>query len=462
MTASTATPNSAVAKTGEREIVASRVFDAPRELVWKLWTEPEHIAQWWGPNGFTNTIHTMDVRPGGVWDFIMHGPDGTDYKNVIIYREVERPKRLVYEHGPGPIFDVVVDFDAEGDKTRITLSMIFETVEQRDKTIKAVGAVDGLNQTLGHLEEQLAKLSRSAVVITRDFDSPRAVVFDAWIDPKHVQNWWGPRGFTNPRCEWDATPGGNVRVDMRGPDGTVYPMTGEFHEVAAPERIVFTTRAFDGLLEVLNTITFADNGGRTKLTLRAVVTKSSPEIAGALAGMREGWTQSFDKLADEAGLVIKRVFDAPRELVFKAWTEPERLAQWWGPKGFKMKKVSVDLRPGGVFHYGMTSPDGHEMWGRFVYREITPPERLVFVNSFSDENAGITRAPFLDNTWPLEVLNVLTFTEQDGKTLMTMRGGPINANDAERKAFDGFHPSMQAGFAGTFAQLDDYLAKVRS
>src|SRR5437899_7660320 len=96
--------------------------------------------------------------------------------------------------------------------------------------------------------------------------------------------------------------------------------------------------------------------------------------------------------AESAGLelLVTRTFDAPRELVFKAWTEPERLAQWWGPKGFTMKKVSVDLRPGGVFHYGMTSPDGHEMWGRFVYREITPPERLIFVNSFSDEDAGIT------------------------------------------------------------------------
>src|SRR5437016_4897301 len=231
MTASTATENSAVAKAGEREIVASRVFDAPRELVWKLWTEPEHIAQWWGPNGFTNTIHSMDVRPGGVWDFVMHGPDGTDYKNVIVYREVVRPKRLVYEHGPGPVFDVTVDFDAVGDKTRVTMSLIFESVEQRDRTIKAVGALDGLNQTLGRLEEQLAKTSESAVVITRDFDSPREVVFDAWIDPKHVQQWWGPHGFTNPRCEWDAQPGGNVRVDMRGPDGTVYPMTGQFHEV---------------------------------------------------------------------------------------------------------------------------------------------------------------------------------------------------------------------------------------
>jgi uncharacterized protein YndB with AHSA1/START domain len=100
---------------------------------------------------------------------------------------------------------------------------------------------------------------------------------------------------------------------------------------------------------------------------------------------------------------ILRVFDAPRDLVWKAFTKRERLAQWWGPKGFKILVSKLDLRPGGIFHYCMQSPDGQEMWGRFVYREIVAPERIVHINSFSDDKGGITRAPF-SSTWPLEVL----------------------------------------------------------
>src|SRR5262249_12034381 len=132
--------------------------------------------------------------------------------------------------------------------------------------------------------------------------------------------------------------------------------------------------------------------------------------------------------------VITRTFDAPREMVWKAWTEQERLAKWWGPKGCTFLSGTLDLRPGGVFHYGMRSPDRKERWGKFVYREIVPQERLVFVVSFSDKNGGTLRHP-LSATWPLEVLNTLTLTEQDGQTTLTMRGVPVNATEEERKTF---------------------------
>lgn len=156
--------------------------------------------------------------------------------------------------------------------------------------------------------------------------------------------------------------------------------------------------------------------------------------------------------------VITRVFEAPRELVWKAWSEPERLTQWWGPKGFNIQVHQLELRPGGLFHYSMQIPNGGTMWGWFVYREIVAPERLVFVNAFSDEEGGITRAPF-SQTWPLEILNTVTFDEQDGKTTLTLRGGPINATEEERKTFQDGHASMQQGFGGTFDQLAAYLAK---
>jgi uncharacterized protein YndB with AHSA1/START domain len=163
-------------------------------------------------------------------------------------------------------------------------------------------------------------------------------------------------------------------------------------------------------------------------------------------------------MAEKNELVITRVFDAPRGLVFKAWAEAERLVQWWGPKGFDVKVSQLDFRPGGIFHYGISLPDGNEMWGKFVYHEITEPERIVFVSSFSDKDGGITRAPF-SQAWPLEVLNELTLTERDGKTTLTLRGGPINATDEEYKTFESAFGSMQQGFGGTFDQLDEYLAK---
>lgn len=158
--------------------------------------------------------------------------------------------------------------------------------------------------------------------------------------------------------------------------------------------------------------------------------------------------------------VITRVFDAPRNLVWKAWTEAECLAQWWGPKGCKIRVVKLDVRPGGVFHYAMQFNTGRDMWGRFVYREIAAPERLVFVNSFSDPDGGITRAPFSQiPTWPLEVLNNLTLTEQGGKTTLTLRGSPINATQEEVETYARMFDSMRQGFTGTFDQLADHLAK---
>jgi uncharacterized protein YndB with AHSA1/START domain len=168
---------------------------------------------------------------------------------------------------------------------------------------------------------------------------------------------------------------------------------------------------------------------------------------------------SENNTANQKELVFIRTFNAPRELVFKAWTEPEHLMHWWGPKGMALGVASLDLRPGGVFHYSMKSPEGFEMWGKFVYGEITPPEKLVFTNSFSDAEGNTTRA-FFSPVFPLEILNILTFEEQDGKTLLTMRGGPVNPTDEEAAFFASMRESMEQGFGGTFSQLDEYLAKL--
>ncbi len=154
---------------------------------------------------------------------------------------------------------------------------------------------------------------------------------------------------------------------------------------------------------------------------------------------------------------ISRTFDAPRDVVYKAWADQAALAQWWGPKGMTIDVKTLEFKPGGMFHYQLTNPMGQEMWGIFHYRAMTAPDTIIFVNSFSDPAGTITRAPF-SSSWPLEVLNHVTFAEQDGKTTVTLHGGPLNANSDELATFKMMHPSMKIGFGGTLDQLAAYLA----
>ena len=141
------------------------------------------------------------------------------------------------------------------------------------------------------------------IVITRVLDAPREVVFQAWTDAERLKQWWGPDGFTNPVCELDPRPGGAIRIDMRAPDGVIYPMTGVVQEIVAPERLVFTSQAMDEagnpLLEALHTVTFVEQGGQTKQTLRTKVTKTIGEGAKYIPDMEPGWNQSLDRLAEE-------------------------------------------------------------------------------------------------------------------------------------------------------------------
>ena len=159
--------------------------------------------------------------------------------------------------------------------------------------------------------------------------------------------------------------------------------------------------------------------------------------------------------------IISRVFDAPRELVWKCLTDPEHLKNWWGPKEFVVFHSRMELRPGGTYHYGMKGPDGTPIWGKMAYREISPPERLVFINSFSDEAGGTTRHP-LHMSWPLQMMSVFTFEEQPGgKTKFTVRWTPHEASPEERKTFDDGHDSMRQGWGGTLDKLGGYLATAK-
>lgn len=154
--------------------------------------------------------------------------------------------------------------------------------------------------------------------------------------------------------------------------------------------------------------------------------------------------------------VIERVFNAPRALVWKAFTEKEHLKHWWGPVGFKLEVLTLDVKPGGVFHFAMKASDGSEMFGRFDYLEINAPERIVFTNAFADKKGNLARAPF-DGEWPVKILNTWTFTENNGKTTLLLRCDPVEPAQDQMRSFINEFAGMNQGFGGTFDQLDEYL-----
>ena len=145
--------------TSERELLLTRVLNAPIELVWEVWTNPEHIAKWWGPNGFTNTITKMEIKDGGEWDLIMHGPDGTDYKNKSIFQEIIPFKKIVYQHVTAPKFITTIEFEDRGKQTFLKWHMLFESKEQFIQVVKTFKADEGLKQNIEKLERFLAEFA---------------------------------------------------------------------------------------------------------------------------------------------------------------------------------------------------------------------------------------------------------------------------------------------------------------
>jgi len=178
---------------------------------------------------------------------------------------------------------------------------VFATAAQREHVVTQYHAIEGANQTLARLAERLAARGHE-VFMTRILDASAEVVFRAWTDPEQLKQWWGPRGFTNPVCEFDARPGGAIRIHMRAPDGVVYPMTGVVLEIVEPKRLVFTSYALDkegnAMFESLNTVTFAPHEGKTSLTLHAKVQTTTEQGLPYLKGMEVGWKLTLDRLEE--------------------------------------------------------------------------------------------------------------------------------------------------------------------
>ncbi len=292
--------------TSDREIVISRVFDAPRERVFEAWTHPDHIAKWWGPRGFRTTTESFEFRPGGAWCHTMVGPDGTRYLNRLVYDEITQPERIVYSHHGGidgviAQFQATIAFTARGEKTELTMRQVYRSARERDAVIEKYGAVEGGKQTLARLEEHLAEEALAAAAtstlkleLSRVFNAPRETVFEAWSKPEHLSSWFAPRPLTVPRCELDFRAGGAFRLVMRSPDGMEFPMEATFREVVAPEKIVFAG-VIHGGNAVVTTLTFAEEGKDGKQT-RLDVVQTFAFASDATRGARQGWTLTLEQL----------------------------------------------------------------------------------------------------------------------------------------------------------------------
>ncbi len=292
-----------------RTLVTTRMFDAPRDLVFEAWTHPNHLSHWWGPTGFSITTRGFDFRPGGSWLLVMHGPDGRDFQNHITFDEIVPPECIAFHHNAEGSEQVhhwtFVTFEDTGGKTRLTMRLLFSSLEEKERVVREYGAAEGLKQTVGRLADYVAEWGKGGglektVSLSRVFAAPRALVFEAFTDAKHLAEWWGPKGFTNPVCEIDLRPGGAMLIHMKM-EGTEFshPMTGTVLEVVPQERFVFMAVPRDAngaaLAEVQTTVTFRDEGKATRVTVEAHGKGLQPIARMMFAGMEEGWSQSLDK-----------------------------------------------------------------------------------------------------------------------------------------------------------------------
>ena len=299
-----------------------------------------------------------------------------------------------------------------------------------------------------------------AVVIERTYNAPVARVWKALTDVEEMRQWYFDLKEFTPEVGFEF----EFVVEH---EGMKYHHLCKVTEVIPQKKIAYTWRYKGEPGDSLVTFELSADGNKTKLRLTHEGLETFPKTpAYARKNFEAGWTGIGTELeqfleGQDRQFVISRTFDAPRDLMWKIWTERDHLAKWFGPKGVTIVSAKNDLRVGGVFHYGMKTADGKMMWGKWIYREIVPPQRLVFIVSFSDEQGGVARHP-LNAEWPLETLSTVTFAEQDGKTEVTVRWTPHNATESERKTFETNREGMKQGWGGTFDRLAEYLEERKS
>lgn len=302
------------------------------------------------------------------------------------------------------------------------------------------------------------------LTLTRTFNLPLKQVWKAWTDPQQLSQWWGPKGFTNPRCDWDVKRGGAIYIEMKAPDGTIYPMDGKFVEVEELKTIAFKTSALDNdgkpIFQVHNTITFAERDGKTDITLKAVASYTKPEATQYLDGMKEGWSQSLDKLAALLGdgkalkLIVTaeqgkhefsytRMLDAPVKLVFEAFTEPQHIINWWGPRYLMNTVEKMDAKTGGSWRIIQRDPKGKVHAFHGVHHEVTPT-RIVRTFEYEGMPGHVA-------------LETVTFEELGNKTRIKAQSVFQSVEDRDGMISAGAESGMNEGME----RLDELLEKMK-
>ncbi len=315
------------------------------------------------------------------------------------------------------------------------------------------------------------KEHKEEIIVKRIFDAPREIVWKAWTDPELTKRWWGPKNFTAPVSRIDLRVGGKYLNCMRGPDGKDYWSTGIYREILPPQRLVMTDSFADekgnmvpasyyGMtgewpLELLVTMTLEEAGGKTKMTLRHEGIPS-----GLMRELTEtGWSESFDKLAEsivegertriiaERGkqeVVITRIFDAPRNLLFKAHTDRDLIPQWWGPERLKTTIDKLDVKPGGLWRFVQRDAAGNTYAFRGVYHEVSPG-RIVGTFEFEGMPGHVS-------------LDIVTFDEIGTKTKLTEKTVFLSVEDRDGMMKEG----LEEGILESMDRLAELLKKSES
>jgi len=300
-------------------------------------------------------------------------------------------------------------------------------------------------------------------------NAPRDLVFETWTRADHLDRWWGPRGFTTTTESMDVRVGGEWRFQMHHPVHGQFPNRIRYTEIVPSERLEYEHDAgVDNDPEGFHvTVTFTSVGGQTTVTMRTRLGSIEAVERAKSFGAEDGGNETLARMGEhldaaaEGDLVLVRTIRAPRSLVWTSWTEAAHLQRWWGPAGLETRFVHLDLRPGGTCLFSMTGPPGSMMegtsWGRFVYSEIVPEERIVWRHGFSDANGGSGRHPMAPE-FPETLLLCATFTDCPEGTTLTLRGRPLGANDDELAMFAASMEGMHAGFGANFDLLDSQLS----
>lgn len=303
--------------------------------------------------------------------------------------------------------------------------------------------------------------------IQRLYDAPVQAVWDAWTDPAQVAQWWGPRGFTITTHSKDLRVGGHWRYTMHGPDGTDWPNTTVYHEVEPLAKLVYDHGGSDDRPPLFRvTVLFREVDGKTLMDMTMAL--ESPEAAAQTrqfikAANGNGTWDRLDeflakRLADKERFVINRTFEAPRDVVFEMWANPDHVCRWLAPAGHTMAYLRADISEGGSSFYKMTGP-AMTLHGVIRYLEIKRPERLVYAQQFTDEQEKISRHPMIP-VWPETMMTRVDFASEGPKlTRVTVTWEPAANTTAEEMAvFTSFRENMQGGWTGSLDKLEDLLS----